>query len=134
VLAVLLADRRFDGLITTNDRSKTVHDSAERQLKKTKAMLADDPKWIGAHITLGTRLQVLGRTEEALAEVEQALANAGQLSNIERRRYGFEDQYKRALVSKSYLLFELGRYDETLGAVSSLGSDREYTRRIPVRF
>jgi hypothetical protein len=84
-------------------------------------MLATDPKWTEANSALATRLQSLDRPEEALLQINRTLADAAQLSILERRHYDFDAQYDHALVIKSYLLFELGRHDEALGIASAMG-------------
>jgi tetratricopeptide (TPR) repeat protein len=120
VLAPMLADRRFDDVRPTGNPVVAVNESAARLLETAKTIRAEDPKAIDANRVLASRLLLLGRFEEALAQINQTLANAAQLEPLDRRRYDFDSEYYDSLVLKSSILFELGRYQEALGMVSAL--------------
>jgi hypothetical protein len=131
VLAVMLADRRFDGIAPAGNPTMVVRDAGMKLLASTMATLESDPKSITKNTALASQLDILGRPEEALSQINQTLTKAAQLSTLDRRRYDFDAQYEHALLLKAYLLFEFGRSDEALAMISTIGSGRRVTRVNP---
>lgn len=123
VLAVMLADRRFDEFTSAHPDQFDVLKAANASLAAAQAAVKKDSHWLGAHAALASAFHLLGQPENALAEINRGLIDASQLSIVQKRSYwDYDEQYDHALAVKAFILFDLGKSEQALGAASTIGA------------
>ncbi len=123
VLAVIGADRRFDAITAGDPSHWDGAAAAQRRLLSFQSQARAHPQSLAWQSAVASQLYGLGRSVEALAVVQKALATAQQTSATERVvSPGFSGDYDHALGQKSFFLFSLGRYDEALGVAAGVGA------------
>lgn len=121
-LATAAADKRFDGAFADVEPAELVKKSADDRLSKFQRMVQRDPRWMEARNAVAIELETLGRSDEALEQVNDTLNDAAHLSVADRQRYNFAIEYERALSLKAHLLFDLGSYDEAIETEAKIAS------------
>ena len=124
LLAALAADRRFDAAFGDADPAALVAKAADDRLAMFRRMVQRNDQSMEARNAVAGELKSLGRTEEALEQVNDTLNDAAHLPIADRKRYNFGIQYARALLLKARLLFDTGRYHDAIEMVAKAASER----------
>jgi tetratricopeptide (TPR) repeat protein len=85
--------------------------AAEASLTRSRRLVQEQPRSLGAVLGLAQDLRTLGRTEEALAELDRALTVA-QAAGGAASFDDTEDKLNWLLNEKAYALYDLNRADE----------------------
>lgn len=112
VLVALLIDKRFDALTSAKPQLFDVRAAAERQARRLRKSMANNPKTLGVMTQYGYALYTLGRFDEmvsladaTIATVEKAPADAPAYEDL-------DDQLNWIHNLKANALRALGRWDE----------------------
>jgi tetratricopeptide (TPR) repeat protein len=118
-------DRRYDAL--RNDPSFEqqfdIAAAVERHIARARETIAASPRLLGPWLELVQSIRLLGRREEALAEVDRILARA-QSPEGASLFDDYEDQLNWLLNERSYILYDLNRREEartTFGQAIGVG-------------
>lgn len=112
-------DKRFDGLGAPPERFELVG-VTERVLAEHRSLLAERPRDGMGIITVSMRLRMLGRQQEALELVDQALATAELIFDDDGG-----DHRNWVVNERAVLLMELGRHDEAVRAMQAAAQMKE---------
>lgn len=106
-------DRRFDALRTDPgfEQQFDLVAAVERHIARARESIAANPRLLGPSLELVQSIRLLGRREEALAEVDRILARA-QSPEGASLFDDYEDQLNWLLNERSYILYDLDRRDE----------------------
>jgi tetratricopeptide (TPR) repeat protein len=122
VLAIVDADKRFDGIVASDPKRFDVHAAAEATLAREREESRQDPDSINLQSNVASDLVALGRNEEALTAVE-AILDAASRGPTPGQAPTFVGDCSHVQVQKAYFLFYLGRTDEALSSAAQVGPD-----------
>jgi tetratricopeptide (TPR) repeat protein len=112
-LLAMRIDRRFEALRSEPDFEQRFDlvAAVERSIARARENVAANPRLLGPSLDLVQSIRLLGRREEALAEVDRVLARA-QGPEGPSLFDDHEDQLNWLLNERSYILYDLDRRDE----------------------
>ena len=114
-LQMLLADKRFDPLVSQDPGKFDIRAAGDKKVQRARKEVGQNPQWLEARNTLVSWLMELGREDEAMKEVDAALAMAERVGTVAPRYdASFGNQYATSRTLKTFLLFDLGHYEESL--------------------
>lgn len=110
-LIVMAADKRFDAVVAADPRHYEMPAAAEVSLEGAKARLAVHPELLEPADTAAKALLRLGRVDEALTVIDQALAKAQPASGASPYA-DLDDALPWATETRGMVMSALGRTDE----------------------
>lgn len=125
VISAMHADKRFDPIIAANPRLQDVDRAAQDYLVQAQSLVRENPRFISARLFEIRALEVLQRSAEALAVVDEIKAS---IAKAPTYKPPFDDMYlvPHLAVQRGASLMSLGRVDEAIGSRTAVADQNNY--------
>lgn len=119
ILVAMRIDRRFDALTSEDPKTFDVRAAAEREARKMKTAMKENPKKLIAVVQYGYALHTLGKFEDMLSLAEGILAKVEQAPKDEPLYEDLDDHLNWIHNHKATALRALGKWDEAAATLAS---------------